>query len=76
MGKNNGEKMELLQELETLEAYEQEQSNVKYYMEEPRSSIATNANGQTKIIYDITVDVDGPIIEVQQVHHPIITAMS
>jgi hypothetical protein len=34
-----------LQELETLEAYEQEQSNVKYYMEEPRSSIATNANG-------------------------------
>ncbi len=36
-----------LQKFETLEANEHEQSNVKYYMEEPRSPIATNANGQT-----------------------------
>jgi hypothetical protein len=35
------------QKFETLEANEHEQSNVKYYMEEPRSPIATNANGQT-----------------------------
>jgi hypothetical protein len=37
----------ILQELEILEAYEHEQSNVKYYMEEPRNLIIANVNGQT-----------------------------
>jgi hypothetical protein len=33
-----------LQKLETLEADEHEQSNVKYYVKEPRSPIVANAN--------------------------------
>jgi hypothetical protein len=33
------------QEFETLEVDEHESSNVRYYVEEPRSCIATYANG-------------------------------
>jgi hypothetical protein len=58
-----------LQELETPKANEHEQSNVKYYMEEPRSPIVANVNGKTKMIYDLIADANGPTIEVQQVHH-------
>jgi hypothetical protein len=36
-----------LQKLKTLEANEHEQSNVKYYVEKPRSPIVANANGYT-----------------------------
>jgi hypothetical protein len=37
-------------ELETLEANEHEQSNVRYYVEEPRSLVVVNVNvnGKTK----------------------------
>ncbi len=34
-----------LQELETPKAYEHEQSNVRYYVEEPRSPIVADASG-------------------------------
>ncbi len=37
----------ILQEIETPKVDEHEQSNVKYYVEEPRSLIVANANGQT-----------------------------
>jgi hypothetical protein len=62
-----------LQELETPKANEHEQSNVKYYVEEPRSPIATDVNGKIEMIFDLIVNVDGPIIEMQQVHHHAIT---
>jgi hypothetical protein len=44
-------------------------------MEEPRNLATTiDVNGQTKMTYDLIVDVDEPIIEVQQVHHLAIVA--
>ncbi len=64
----------ILQELETLETNEHEQSNVRYYVEEPKSPTIVDANKQTKMIYDIIADVDGPIIKMQQVHHHVVAA--
>ncbi len=46
---------------------------MKYYVAEPRNHIVTNVNGKIEMIYDLIVNVDGPIIEMQQVHHPAIT---
>ncbi len=43
-------------------------------MEEPKSPIAADANGLTKIIYDLTANANEPTIEVQQVHHLTIVA--
>ncbi len=57
-------KITTLQGLETLEADEHEQSNVRYYMEELRNLTVVDVNGQTQMIYDLIVDVYGPIIEV------------
>ncbi len=53
-----------LYELETPEVYEHEQSNVKYYMEEPRNLIVANVPRQTEIIYDLIANATGAIIEV------------
>ncbi len=49
-------------------------NHVRYYMEEPKNPTTVDANGQTKMIYDKIVDVDGPIIKVQQVHHHVVAA--
>ncbi len=44
-------------------------------MEEPKNqTIAIDVNGQTKMTYDLTTDIDGPTIEVQQIHHLVIVA--
>jgi hypothetical protein len=63
-----------LQELETPKANEHEQLNVMYYMEEPKNVIAANVNGKIEMIYDLIVDANGPIVEMQQVHHHVVAA--
>ncbi len=43
-------------------------------MEEPdNQTTIIDVNGQTKMTSDLTVDVDGPTIEMQQVHHFVVT---
>jgi hypothetical protein len=53
-----------LQKLETSKVNEHEQSNVRYYVEELRSPITIDVNGQTKMIYDLIVEAYRPTIEV------------
>ncbi len=44
-------------------------------MDKPKNqATAIDVNAQTKMTYDLTVDVGGPIIEEQQIHHPTIVA--
>ncbi len=59
--------MVTLQKLEILEVDEHEKSNVSTMWRNLRALL-------TEMIYDLIIAAYGPIIEVQQVHHPVVVA--